>query len=216
MRRWIALGVGAVGMAWGPYLYAELQRAPSAARPHEDRPALLLASQPSAADTRATEQQLSAATAISPEPARAKPPRPRELPLAAPAPEAANDPASDTEHSEPAVEGLPSELAPAFRRTFDSEPRDAFWAVDEEPRLAGLLHGAGVPDGDVAEVACRKTVCRVAFSSLELEADVASKFYARMHQEFDRALALDTPDATQQPEQQAALYILRPGYKLEH
>jgi hypothetical protein len=199
MRRWIALGLGAAGIAWGPYLYSELTRKPTelgAAQPAAAE--LALESPPPSAAAPPRENQLSAATApeLAAKPPRFPPaPEPATKPAHVPtqAPEtatAANDTADDTE-TPAAVPELPSELAPAFRRAFEAEPRDAFWAVDEEPRLAGLLHGIGVPDSSVAEVACRKTVCRVAFSSLELEADVQSKLYARMHDDFDRAHALD-------------------------
>jgi hypothetical protein len=219
MRRWIALGLGAAGIAWGPYLYSELTRKPTElGAPQPPAAELARDSPPSAADP-PSENQLSAATApeLAMKPARFPPvPEPTAKPthVATQAPEpatAANDPADDTDAPAAAPE-LPSELAPAFRRAFEAEPRDAFWAVDEEPRLAGLLHGVGVPDSSVAEVSCRKTVCRVAFSSLELEADVQTKLYARMHDEFDHAHALDHHA---QQEHDGTLYVLRPGYRLD-
>jgi hypothetical protein len=109
--------------------------------------------------------------------------------------------------------GLPVELAPAFRSAFESQPRDSFWAVEEEPRLAGLIHAVGVPEGVISEVACRKTVCRVAFGSLDLDKEIELKLYSRLREAYGHTLALEVRDL--EGGAHAALYVLRTGYKLD-
>jgi hypothetical protein len=219
MRRWIALGVAGLGVAWGPYVYSELSRRPIAQ--HVTQVSPLTAADVGAPAARSAPSQ---------------PPRPVPMPLTAaprpvpvpvmpvslkpePAPAAARPaaPAETPEDTEPRVQ--PSEradardLTPAFRKAFDAEPRDAFWASDEEPRLAHLLQGFGLPEGAIAEVACRKSVCRVAFTKFELDSELETKLSAKIVDEFAHGAAFEprNPDG----EEHAPLYVLRAGYKLE-
>jgi hypothetical protein len=110
----------------------------------------------------------------------------------------------------------PESLAPAFRSTFAREARDAQWASTEEPRLARLLSGAGVPPAAIAEVRCQSTVCRIALNSVDVKAVQQSPLYQVLYQrvrdEFGPVL-LDPTD--QDGEQHAAFYVLRKGYELE-
>ncbi|HEX7480017.1 MAG TPA: hypothetical protein VF331_19625 [Polyangiales bacterium] len=236
MRKWLALGLLGLVVAWGPYLYAELRRSPVLAHGSARR---VLA----AADNEATE----AAGRDAPKPAEppdkaAEPskaqPAAQEPPKAAesdqvgkidkaaagdqPQPSAAakkTEP-SDTKEAhaagdEPPVVAphWPSELVPAFRAAFEAEPRDGFWAADEEPRLGKLFHGAGVALADVSEVACRKTVCRVIWNAAASDAEEANKLYAALHDGYGSGLALDSKQAER--DEHAALYVLRKGYQLE-
>jgi hypothetical protein len=217
MRRWIALGVVALALAWGPYLYSELARrpahAPSSApiaagslfdEPREEQPAApsgaaRLESHAAAATEPATSPQIYPAQAVP-----ASEPEPE--PAAADAPAAAGNTLAD-----PA--GLPAELVPVFHSAFDVQPRDAFWAQTEEPRLSGLFHTIGLPDGMISAVNCRKTVCRATFSSTELDKEIELKMYARLREEYGNSMALEVRDL--EGGARAALYVLRPGYKLE-
>jgi len=213
MRRWIALGVLALAVAWGPYLYAELGRRPVApsSKPRElpavfdEPPQAALAA---ASGVPKLESQAAAATEppapATVLPARAGPP-PEPEPTAV-----ANQPATP-EFVDPA--GLPAELAPAFHGAFDAQPRDAFWAQTEEPRIKDMIHAIGVPDDIIAAVACRKTVCRTTLNSVELDKDVEVKLYAKLREEFGNSVALEVRDL--EGGARAALYVLRPGYKLE-
>jgi hypothetical protein len=152
------------------------------------------------------ESQLSAAT--EPEPpqlAAAVVPIPAPLP-AAKAPE----PASPA--PEPAAATTPEARTRVFSSVFDDEPRDAFWASTEEPKLLGLLHGAGVAEAAIGDVACRKTVCRVAFRSADLEDELETRVAERMREEFGE-LALDMHEP--ESEQHATLYVLRSGFQLK-
>jgi hypothetical protein len=227
MRKWIALGVTGAALAWGPYLYSELAHS-SPGRAARERSKLsttqLMAAEASPSAPAAnvtTEQQLSAATTPAPGPRPAPPslpPRAAASPVPTPQPSAAAakpTPApSETEASpdgDRPEETLPSEHLAQFRSAFDTEPRDAFWAVDEEPRLSGLLHEAGVPASANVETACRKTVCRLEVP-LDLEDQVETKLNARLRQEFGKHLAREE---TTTGEQHASLYVLRRGYDLE-
>jgi hypothetical protein len=215
MRRWIALGVAGLGVAWGPYVYSELTRRPIAQRVTQVSPLM-------AADVGAP----------APRSAPSQQPRPVPMPLTAapkpvpvsvlpvslkaePPPAAASPaaPAETPEDKEPGEQQGARDLAPAFRKAFDAEPRDAFWASDEEPRLAHLLQGFGLPDGAIAAVACRKSVCRVAFTKFELESEAETKLATKITDEFAHGAAFEprNPDS----EEHAPLYVLRAGYKLE-
>jgi hypothetical protein len=219
MRRWLALGVVGLGVAWGPYVYSELARQPARpATPKQPETSLFEESDPAppmaaAASSRVKfESQTVAATA--------EPPAPRPV---APAPVAAVEaPAvNPADPSEPATggedladpSGLPVEFAPAFRNAFETQPRDAFWAAEEEPRLVGLIHAVGVPEGVISEVACRKTVCRAAFGSLDLDKEIELKLYSRLRETYGHTLALEVREI--EGGAHAALYVLRKGYKLD-
>jgi hypothetical protein len=215
MRRWIALGVVALALAWGPYLYSELARRPASApsakplvttslfdQPREDEPA-------AASGTAKLESQAAAATEPAPTPTIYPA---QAAPAAEPEPEASEAPVAASNHLvDPA--GLPAELVPVFRSAFDAQPRDAFWAQTEEPRLAGLFHTIGLPEGMISAVACRKTVCRATFSSTELDKEIELKMYARLREEYGNQISLQVRDL--EGDARAALYVLRPGYKLE-
>jgi hypothetical protein len=212
MRRWIALGVAGLGVAWGPYVYSELTRRPIAQRVTQVSPLM-------AADVGVP----------APRPAPSQQPRPVPMPRTAapkpvpvlpvnlkpePTPVATETPEDREPRAQPGEHADVRDLAPAFRKAFDAEPRDAFWASDEEPRLAHLLQqGFGLPEGAIAEVACRKSVCRVAFTKFELDSDLETKLSAKITDEFAHGAAFEprNPDS----EEHAPLYVLRAGYKLE-
>ena len=212
MRRWLALGVAAVGVAWTPFLISEWVRQPAKTR--ADLPA-------PTSSANENESQLSAATAeAAPVPKPLAAPKPEPAAPTAPQPIAAAEPSAKAEVPQPQQAPGPSEPAAEsgeartrdFRNVFDDEPRDAFWAGTEEPRLIGLLHGAGVAEAAIGDVACRKTVCRVAFRSADLEDELENKVAERMRAEFAE-LVLDMHDADS--EQHATLYVLRSGFRLE-
>jgi hypothetical protein len=214
MRRWIALGVAGLGVAWGPYVYSELSRRPVAQRATEVSPL-------TAADFNVPTPHPPPSTAARPVPmpltAAAKPVRVLAVALKAePVTSApsARAPADTAEDPEPRAQPSDTrDLTPAFRKSFDHEPRDAFWASDEEPRLASLVQGFGLPEGSIAEVVCRTSVCRVAFAKLDLDSDAESKFAAKIADQFARGAAFESrnPDS----ETHAPLYVLRAGYKLD-
>lgn len=189
MRHWLAIGVAGLGIAWAPFLYSEWARKPAK-------------SEDSLAPTASAESQLSAATEPEPKPqlAAAAVPVPAPLPAAA-----APDP-----DAKPAPE--PESRTHVFSSVFDDEPRDAFWASTEEPRLIGLLQGAGVAEAAIGDVACRKTVCRVAFRSADLDDELEKKVAERMREEFGE-LALDMHEP--ESEQHGTLYVLRSGFQLK-
>jgi hypothetical protein len=110
----------------------------------------------------------------------------------------------------------PENLAPAFRSAFDRESRDAAWASGEEPRLAQILAGAGVPASAIGEVRCQSTVCRVALTSVDMKAAQQSPLYQLLYQRVrDEFGTLGVDPAGGDGEQHAALYVLRKGYELE-
>lgn len=110
----------------------------------------------------------------------------------------------------------PESLAPAFRSAFDRESRDAAWASGEEPRLAQLLAGAGVPASAIGEVRCQSTVCRVALNSADMKAVQQSPLYQLLYQRVrDEFGTLGLDPAGGDGEQHAAFYVLRKGYELE-
>jgi hypothetical protein len=122
---------------------------------------------------------------------------------AKPAPEAPSVATPDAPEDKPA----------AFRKAFDSEPRDAFWASDEEPRLASWLQAAGLPEGAIAELACRTSVCRVAFAKFELDSDAEAQLRAKISAEFGRGAAFELRNSER--DERPPLYLLRAGYKLD-
>jgi hypothetical protein len=223
MRKWIALGVTGAALAWGPYLYSELAHDSGGSAKREHSANALTTTQLMAAESAPAEQQLSAARTPVPlaTPAPAHPVTAHPPPAAAAPPSASSSspkPGTPLPEAEPSApdnerseDALPSEHLAQFRSAFDSEPRDAFWAVDEEPRLTGLLHEAGVPATAPVETACRKTVCRLSVP-LDLEDEVETKLNARLRDEFGKRLA---HEETTTGERHAALYVLRRGYDLE-
>jgi hypothetical protein len=205
MRRWLALGIAGLGVAWGPYVYSELTRRPFGPQQASQATPLLAAEStasvmpvrappaPLKAAAKAAREAESTASAAS---ALASPESPEDKPIAAARAEA-DEPAS----------------ARAFRKAFDTEPRDAFWASEEEPRLASWLQGAGLPEGAIAELACRTSVCRVAFTKFELDSDAEAKLRAKINAEFGRAVSFELHNP--EGEERGPLYLLRAGYKLE-
>ncbi|HEX4355165.1 MAG TPA: hypothetical protein VHZ95_19670, partial [Polyangiales bacterium] len=106
-----------------------------------------------------------------------------------------------------------ADLLPAFRHAFDQEPRDSFWASEEEPHLSQLMQAAGLPDGSVSEVSCRRSVCRVSFNKAEFGSEVESKLLTSLHQEFGTSVSIEP--ASLGHDEHAPLYVLRSGYSLE-
>ena len=223
MRRWLALAVVGLAVAWGPYVYSEFARKPAKAPAprHVDTASLFDDSiaQPAAADEQ-LESQVAAATE-NPQPAAPEPmpevpvphvaviePPPAEEPEPAPA-EPADKPAAPL--FDPA--GVSMEHLSALRADFEAQPRDGFWAGEEEPRLQQLIHDVGVPEGVVSELSCRKTVCRAIFASLDVDKEIEQKLYARLREVYDPRLGLDVREL--EGGGKAALYVLRKGYELE-
>ncbi len=243
MRKWLGLGLLGLAVAWGPYLYSELVRTPLRAHGGRARnSAVAFGSAESAsagAGDAATTQSERAdvkpgaadpkAPAADGKPAKepatpddkAQPPAAGQKKAAAePKPEPAEPEGQASAHKAAAAKEeadapvpLPNALVPAFRTTFETEPRDGFWATDEEPRLTKLFRGAGVHKEVITEVACRKTVCRVGFNEGELDDEVEAKLYAALRSEFGTSLALDSKLGSAQ--ERAVLYVLRKGYSLE-
>jgi hypothetical protein len=236
MKKWLLLGLLGLAVAWGPYLYVQLTREPvtgSDARrlapfaeqdeqgePNEE-PAL--EGEELAEGTEATPaapEQASDQAEKTGEPAVEGTATPAATAVAPvePVAEAPAGPGAEAEgqaegEEEVVVPQLSPALVPAFRKTFDSEPRDAFWAADEEPRLSRLFQSSGVPSDVMSEVACRKTVCRVSFRALDLENKVLAPLYEKLGDEFGTQLALD--DGSTHDAEHATLYVLRKGYTLE-
>lgn len=101
MRRWIALGVLALGLSWGPYVYSELRRKPVTDRAGDEASAGAADPQPSAAEPEAE--------APKPQPAAAEHAEAEPQPSAAKAAlqqqsssQAASDPAREQPAPEPA------------------------------------------------------------------------------------------------------------------
>jgi hypothetical protein len=222
MRRWVALAVIGLGVSWGPYLYG------LGARPHateispltaaDDQSPLTAAegeSPPSAASDDAPAKPLANPPLMA---ARAIPVAPTAVVAAAPAasalPAAVGEPNLASEARPVTGIANPSaDLLPAFRHAFEREPRDSFWASDEEPHLSQLMQAAGVPDGTVSEVTCRRSVCRVSFNKADLGSEAESKMLASLHQEFGSSVSIESNDPDNSAH--APLYVLRSGYNLD-
>lgn len=137
--------------------------------------------------------------------------------------EAKHEEHSDDRHDEKAEKAddkheataTPESLAPAFRSAFDRESRDAAWANGEEPRLAQMFAGAGVPASAIGEVRCQSTVCRVALTSVDAKAVQQSPLYQLLYQRVRDEFGTLGLDATgSDGEQHAAFYVLRKGAEL--
>jgi hypothetical protein len=202
MHRWVAVSLLVVSLAWGPYLYSELsRRGARSAAPRAEAGFL------------PSESQLSAAKAAEPLPPAklVKAPRPLQPSAAeeAEAPVAMH--AAETTAPRTAVLQAPARDDPearvrAFHKLFDEEPRDAFWANDQELGLRKLVQELEVPAEDIGEVACRRTVCRLVLAQ-ERWTDQDSQVLARLRKDFGAAL-LDERDG----DERATLYVLRAGY----
>lgn len=229
------LGLLLLAVVWGPWIYTELVRTPEQARGRTrhgfamfsddeaegEEPAAEAepeveesAEEPAAPAAEASKEHAQAAA--EPDPTKAAQGTTAEPGATKAADKGADKGAETAEAAEEPEEEprptWPSELAPAFRKTFDAEPRDGFWAQTEEPKLRALLRTAGVEEHSVGEVACRKTVCRVAFSLEDLESDVENKLFEDAQKQLGLQLALDDKHSAAH----AALYVLRKGYQLDH
>jgi hypothetical protein len=265
MRRWLALGLTGLALAWAPYIYSELARKPLVARSTDEGAASESPSAEIDATNRAHDVQagdtpapvIEASLSGLPALARATPPvvvpdeaahalpapptaaaseaKPmaavtslsavRASPPTAAAPEATPKPGMDTPqlNAEPPPKAaatvgaeptsMPGELAGPFRKTFEAETRDAFWAVDEEARLGALMQASGFAQARIAELACRKTVCRMVYGTSDLDHDVEQKFWGRVRELYGSTLALERLSTGSEP--QAAVYVLRAGFRLE-
>jgi hypothetical protein len=204
-----------LGVAWGPYVYSELTRHPVGPQQASEVSPLVAAEL--AAPVRAPSDLRAPPKAVAVVAAPPKAANPPAQLRALPAPQAESTASSSRE----APEDKPARgeqlddpaSARAFRKAFDSEPRDAFWASDEEPRLAGWLQAAGLPEGAIAELACRTTVCRVAFTKFELDNDAETKLRAKISAELGRGTSFELRNA--EADERAPLYLLRAGYKLD-
>ncbi|MET0387644.1 MAG: hypothetical protein ABW321_16865 [Polyangiales bacterium] len=226
MRRWFVLGAGVVAVAWGPYLYTEVARRVARESPAELRlhrpPADGSESQLSAASDKTREEPVDlqpSAAEVAPRPHVPEEPFDDEpQPTTANARPEPGSPAARLSHAdEPpssAERELPAHAEPTrtdlLGRAFDEEPRDAFWANDQEAGLRGALQALELSPDAVTDTACRRTVCRVTFSAPQLEPEVAKRVLDKITPGFGAA-ALDN----QEPEsdRHAVLYLLRPGYE---
>lgn len=240
MRKWLAVGLLGLVVAWGPYLYAELVRSPvrghgsshrvlASNGPEEGAAGVAApagagaaAPKPAAVADKAADKPgdpgVAPDKAAAPAAELAKPDDPAKAVSAAPpqpsaAAAAAKDQAAPANEATPPPPSLPTEQVPAFRKTFEAEPRDGFWAADEEPRLQKLFRTAGVAATDVSEVACRKTVCRVIWNAAASDNDETTKLYAALRDGYGTGLALDSKQLER--DEHASLYVLRKGYQLE-
>jgi hypothetical protein len=219
MKRWLALALLGLAVIWGPYVYSELASEPVPASGKERNMLRMFGgddeedvvaedpSEPPAAEPKeeVAEPEKAPEKPVEAKPAEGEPAEPEE----GEADKAAEGPAEDT-----APSTLPSDLLPSFRKVFDAEPRDAFWANDEEGKVRAVFVGAGAAAEAITEVACRKTVCRVTFVPDEVEPDALAKLYDTLRTRHPDGLALDhKPEPVGQP---GVLFVLRPGYQLEH
>jgi hypothetical protein len=217
MRKWLVIGLILLGMVWGPYVYTELSRSPQKSHGRgrhgfhmfgddDDEPA---AGAPAPEPAEPSAEPSAEKKPEEPQPSAATTPEPK---AAAPSPEPEKAVAADPPDAGAPRPSWPAALLPAFRKTFDSEPRDAFWAQAEEPKLRALFHGAGVTDDSLVTISCLKSVCRIAFDPGDLDADVENKIFEAIQKTFPEAFALDPEHG----EAHASLFVLRDGYKLEH
>lgn len=234
MKRWLALALLGLAVIWGPYVYSELASEPVKAS-GKQRSALRFFGGDDEAEEEAEEDPSAEPEAVEePEkPDEAKPAteqakadeakkddKPAQQdPAQAEEAEPEGDKAAEGKAEDPSVADLerptlPSDLLPGFRKVFDAEPRDAFWANDEEGKLRALFVAAGATADTLAEVACRTTVCRVTFTPDELEIEALGKLYDGLRARHPDGLALD--HKAEPVGQRGTLYMLRAGYKLEH
>jgi hypothetical protein len=195
MGKWLALGLLVVTVAWGPYVYTELGK--QAARPQSSALSPRIE-----ASHGASESQLSAARADE----RAVN---ENTPLPLPSVKAEVVEGPEHELAAVPVHDDPGARARAFRKLFDEEPRDSFWANDQELGLRGAVQSLSVPAAAIGDVACRRTVCRITFSAPQLESELESRVLIRMQQDFSAAL-LENHDV--ESDKRAMLYVLRSGY----
>ena len=183
MRKWLGLGaVIVVVVLW--YSYFSSSRAEQTERDEAGE-----AAQASAPPPMAAAPAQPAVTAVAPKSAPAQP--------AAPAPEQA--------------EPVPDRNA-LFASRFESEPRDALWANEQEPALKKQLSEIEITDENLSAVECRRTVCRVTFKHPRVNERQAINMYSRALTSFgDVQLANHDPGSTES----AHFYTLRKGYKLD-
>jgi hypothetical protein len=100
----------------------------------------------------------------------------------------------------------------SFRRAFDTEPRDAFWANDQEAALSSLMEAEEFTAEDIAEIACRRSVCRILFKDPQPTPNRTFTALARLRGHFGDVHFVPQ-ESTSDPA--AQLYLLRQGYALE-
>jgi hypothetical protein len=129
---------------------------------------------------------------------------------------AAKEESADEQDAKPIAEDQTLAAASArselFGHAFEQESRDALWANREEPRLAALLQGAGVPVGAFSDVRCQRTVCRVAFNAGAAELIEDSQAARSIRAEFGAGFALGR---TSSDGLSFYLFLLRPGFQLD-
>jgi hypothetical protein len=231
MKKWLVLGLLGLAVAWGPYVYSQLTSSPvrvhgkarhgfaflSGDEQEDDAPAEGEAAEAPAeepGDPAAEEAKAKAASEAkaAEEASAAKAKKLGEAPATEPAAAKPGDTVEPAVAEEPAPT-LPSELSPAFHKVFDAEPRDAFWANDEEPKIHALFKAAGAAPEAISELACRTTVCRMTFIPDELDPEALGKLYAGLRTRYAESLALEAKGSVGE---KATLFVLRPGYQLEH
>jgi hypothetical protein len=189
MRKPIALVVAALALAWLPYIHTLITRAKSP-------------------------DPVAKKTSNTPLTAASEPVRPVAVPASHSLVAKAKAPAAPVVTTAPEQKPELDQLAlrpERFRATFESEPRDGFWANDHEQKLNELLQAVEFKPEEVADVACRTTVCRITFKQPRVSESRAINLYSRVMTVFgDAHLALH--DATS--DQPAHLYVLRKDYAL--
>ncbi len=222
MKKWLVLGGVGLAVIWGPYVYTELVRSPERAHGRHRHALGMFGSDTDDGSGAGAGAEGPAAAAAEPKPepepatTAAAQDTEKDRAKADPKAEAPDKPArpGEPESADPDDEARPvwpHELTPAFRKTFDAETRDGFWADDHEPKLRAFFAAAGVSDRAVSEVACRKTVCRIVFGLDALGDEVETKLFKASQQELGNDFAVDP----KYNDAHAALYELRKGYQLE-
>jgi hypothetical protein len=237
MKRWLVLGLVGLALAWGPYLYSELVSSPVRVHgktPHgprflgatddseeeatEPEPEAEEPEQPAAEKAALTAEPKTKAADAPGDTApglvkKAAEPAGLEKHGAEPSAQKPGEQGEPGSPDEPEPPTLPAELLPAFRKVFEAEPRDAFWANDEELKVHALFKDAGGSPDALSAVVCRTTVCRVTFTPDELETESLTKLYLSLRARYAGSLALEAkPGAVGE---RATLFVLRAGYKLE-
>lgn len=234
MNKWVLLAGGAVMLAWGPFLYAELTSEP-AERKARDLPSEEAESEEGATPVAVLEEE----EEETEEPTVEAPSLPTvaaaELPAAEPAPEpepqehfepeeheaeeheAQEHEAEEGEGEEPAPAPPPPPSGPALalKNTFETETRDSLWASEVERRLGQVFQAEDMPEDMFQQANCRRTVCRVELSWSASNAESYMRAYASVVQEFGSQLGVEpVGGADEDGIQKVNMYFLRQGYSL--
>lgn len=187
MRRWITISAGTLALVWLTYLMGQ---------PRQTHLETITqsASKPERTPHQSEHRQL-APPPLEPELDEEEPAAATKAPQITP----------ETERNK-ALEATTNHAA-LFQRAYDTEPRDAFWANDEEPSLKQLLAAVEFDPEELTEVTCKRTVCRVTFKEAIPEGRLVS-LQARLLSHFGD-MSLDNKN------HETTLYVLRNDYTLQ-